>query len=173
MYVLYLFFFFQAEDGIRDYKVTGVQTCALPISDISGGCVHVAARRKGDCARLYQRNGKRRQGRDRQGAAARRRIRAGSAPGVAPSALPARADRRPGGQQPEAYRGDVQSVRGARPPGRLNMFSLMRAVHQRAPGTLRSSPQSTVRSASAPVPGKPSTVFTARSRSSTSNGSVK
>src|SRR5256885_2929318 len=29
---LYFFFFFQAEDGIRDYKVTGVQTCALPIS---------------------------------------------------------------------------------------------------------------------------------------------
>src|ERR1039457_781417 len=29
--VYYLFFFFQAEDGIRDYKVTGVQTCALPI----------------------------------------------------------------------------------------------------------------------------------------------
>src|SRR2546426_591875 len=28
----YMFFFFQAEDGIRDYKVTGVQTCALPIS---------------------------------------------------------------------------------------------------------------------------------------------
>src|SRR5256885_13156810 len=26
-----LLFFFQAEDGIRDYKVTGVQTCALPI----------------------------------------------------------------------------------------------------------------------------------------------
>src|SRR2546426_12656402 len=30
--VSYCFFFFQAEDGIRDYKVTGVQTCALPIS---------------------------------------------------------------------------------------------------------------------------------------------
>src|SRR5256885_9649551 len=29
------FFFFQAEDGIRDYKVTGVQTCALPISAAS------------------------------------------------------------------------------------------------------------------------------------------
>src|SRR5256885_6004859 len=29
---LRFFFFFQAEDGIRDYKVTGVQTCALPIS---------------------------------------------------------------------------------------------------------------------------------------------
>ena len=27
-----LCFFFQAEDGIRDYDVTGVQTCALPIS---------------------------------------------------------------------------------------------------------------------------------------------
>src|SRR5205807_2067429 len=27
----FFFFFFQAEDGIRDYKVTGVQTCALPI----------------------------------------------------------------------------------------------------------------------------------------------
>src|SRR2546427_855740 len=29
---LFLFFFFQAEDGIRDLTVTGVQTCALPIS---------------------------------------------------------------------------------------------------------------------------------------------
>src|SRR3712207_8828830 len=28
---LYVFFFFQAEDGIRDIGVTGVQTCALPI----------------------------------------------------------------------------------------------------------------------------------------------
>src|SRR2546430_8235675 len=27
----YYFFFFQAEDGIRDLTVTGVQTCALPI----------------------------------------------------------------------------------------------------------------------------------------------
>src|SRR2546426_651550 len=30
-------FFFQAEDGIRDYKVTGVQTCALPISALDRG----------------------------------------------------------------------------------------------------------------------------------------
>src|SRR5437016_7049264 len=28
---LFFFFFFQAEDGIRDWSVTGVQTCALPI----------------------------------------------------------------------------------------------------------------------------------------------
>src|SRR5436189_5430416 len=28
----FFFFFFQAEDGIRDTSVTGVQTCALPIS---------------------------------------------------------------------------------------------------------------------------------------------
>src|SRR5256886_7753415 len=31
IYLIY-FFFFQAEDGIRDLTVTGVQTCALPIS---------------------------------------------------------------------------------------------------------------------------------------------
>src|SRR5690606_41192611 len=31
-YVFFYFFFFQAEDGIRDFHVTGVQTCALPIS---------------------------------------------------------------------------------------------------------------------------------------------
>src|SRR5256885_9168417 len=38
------FFFFQAEDGIRDYKVTGVQTCALPI------WVHLRRGRLGDGA---------------------------------------------------------------------------------------------------------------------------
>src|SRR5687768_17965504 len=32
---LLIFFFFQAEDGIRDVAVTGVQTCALPISTTS------------------------------------------------------------------------------------------------------------------------------------------
>src|SRR5207302_6304746 len=31
----FLFFFFQAEDGIRDFHVTGVQTCALPICNSS------------------------------------------------------------------------------------------------------------------------------------------
>src|SRR5260370_19935033 len=31
-----IFFFFQAEDGIRDSSVTGVQTCALPISIVDG-----------------------------------------------------------------------------------------------------------------------------------------
>src|SRR2546427_936966 len=35
--VAYFFFFFQAEDGIRDLTVTGVQTCALPISDSHAG----------------------------------------------------------------------------------------------------------------------------------------
>src|SRR6266511_3968340 len=33
------FFFFQAEDGIRDFHVTGVQTCALPIA--RGGAMQV------------------------------------------------------------------------------------------------------------------------------------
>src|SRR2546422_6661877 len=35
MVVLSYFFFFQAEDGIRDVAVTGVQTCALPILAIT------------------------------------------------------------------------------------------------------------------------------------------
>src|SRR5256885_5338272 len=34
-FIVYSFFFFQAEDGIRDYKVTGVQTCALPIFTVN------------------------------------------------------------------------------------------------------------------------------------------
>src|SRR2546428_5875064 len=48
MYVILLiwhfFFFFQAEDGIRDLIVTGVQTCALPISyaQIAGGALRSA-----------------------------------------------------------------------------------------------------------------------------------
>src|SRR5260370_20324644 len=33
----YFFFFFQAEDGIRDSSVTGVQTCALPICQFTFG----------------------------------------------------------------------------------------------------------------------------------------
>src|SRR5437762_10036606 len=32
LFLFFYFFFFQAEDGIRDTSVTGVQTCALPIS---------------------------------------------------------------------------------------------------------------------------------------------
>src|SRR5690606_40275840 len=35
-------FFFQAEDGIRDFHVTGVQTCALPISRIVVGGSFIA-----------------------------------------------------------------------------------------------------------------------------------
>src|SRR2546430_8858545 len=38
LWVCVVFFFFQAEDGIRDLTVTGVQTCALPILCITGMC---------------------------------------------------------------------------------------------------------------------------------------
>src|SRR5207245_4326243 len=38
-----MFFFFQAEDGIRDATVTGVQTCALPISMSTRGKVLLGA----------------------------------------------------------------------------------------------------------------------------------
>src|SRR5437764_2783352 len=40
-----VFFFFQAEDGIRDTSVTGVQTCALPISPAFAGATASPARR--------------------------------------------------------------------------------------------------------------------------------
>src|SRR5256885_12831524 len=62
------FFFFQAEDGIRDYKVTGVQTCALPICHERGRAFRVllsvpAARTRGEGDR---------RGTPRRGARARR-----------------------------------------------------------------------------------------------------
>src|SRR5205823_11974475 len=40
---VYFVFFFQAEDGIRDKLVTGVQTCALPILARSSACTECAA----------------------------------------------------------------------------------------------------------------------------------
>src|SRR2546429_7133958 len=42
LWVIVVVFFFQAEDGIRDVAVTGVQTCALPISEVM-----MAIRRRG------------------------------------------------------------------------------------------------------------------------------
>src|SRR3712207_9375159 len=52
-----LFFFFQAEDGIRDIGVTGVQTCALPISYAArsavsgpGAAIRATARATGSMA---------------------------------------------------------------------------------------------------------------------------
>src|SRR2546429_3488168 len=42
--VLIVFFFFQAEDGIRDVAVTGVQTCALPIYGESQRVLELARR---------------------------------------------------------------------------------------------------------------------------------
>src|SRR2546425_4669237 len=56
--VVVSFFFFQAEDGIRDKLVTGVQTCALPICrDCRDRCGHRAARSRapapGSCTPGY------------------------------------------------------------------------------------------------------------------------
>src|SRR5260370_38750274 len=54
--MIYLFFFFfQAEDGIRDSSVTGVQTCALPISKFhtySFGNIMLIARQKPDATNV-------------------------------------------------------------------------------------------------------------------------
>src|SRR5215204_6406605 len=52
-------FFFQAEDGIRDHCVTGVQTCALPISPWSPGA---AGRGPGPCSRKERLGGSSDQG---------------------------------------------------------------------------------------------------------------
>src|SRR5947209_13284832 len=50
--VFWMFFFFQAEDGIRDIGVTGVQTCALPISPCTGRRAQVSDRRRCDVGLL-------------------------------------------------------------------------------------------------------------------------
>src|SRR6266498_1627785 len=50
-----IFFFFQAEDGIRDADVTGVQTCALPIS--KAGDLAAARETLADAANLAKRLG--------------------------------------------------------------------------------------------------------------------
>src|SRR5699024_12063858 len=41
----FVYFFFQAEDGIRDRNVTGVQTCALPISGVRPLCARPPRRK--------------------------------------------------------------------------------------------------------------------------------
>src|SRR2546427_4747051 len=69
-----LFFFFQAEDGIRDLTVTGVQTCALPIyckdtAEALQGAVD--ARCLADVARRYRGKRCRRHDRQRHGDADR------------------------------------------------------------------------------------------------------
>src|SRR2546430_11429960 len=46
-------FFFQAEDGIRDLTVTGVQTCALPISPRLKVCAGIRDRRKCHCCTAH------------------------------------------------------------------------------------------------------------------------
>src|SRR2546430_12223817 len=52
-----LMFFFQAEDGIRDLTVTGVQTCALPISVASARADATAAGRPAVAAPRARRRG--------------------------------------------------------------------------------------------------------------------
>src|SRR5207249_5354785 len=52
---LCFFFFFQAEDGIRDRNVTGVQTCALPISLTEARGAVFPQRRKDEARQLLAR----------------------------------------------------------------------------------------------------------------------
>src|SRR2546426_4632217 len=88
-YSIFFFFFFQAEDGIRDYKVTGVQVCS---SDLKADDCVVALDRSVDDARRALLP-------LRCHSQAQRRSRPPSRPGVAPTVLrgghPARAVRGP------------------------------------------------------------------------------
>src|SRR5258708_13955426 len=60
MFMVVVFFFFQAEDGIRDDLVTGVQTCALPIWGRSGGAAGAAVSCRRPGCRRGNRTGSRR-----------------------------------------------------------------------------------------------------------------
>src|SRR5690625_6536649 len=55
--MLVIFFFFQAEDGIRDGHVTGVQTCALPIYGFESDFIAQGKKMKSLRARMHH-NGK-------------------------------------------------------------------------------------------------------------------
>src|SRR6266542_4531445 len=66
MYIVF-FFFFQAEDGIRDATVTGVQTCALPICHWRTErilCFAAAKKRDVRPAKAYDRSEERRVGKE-------------------------------------------------------------------------------------------------------------
>src|SRR2546427_10830373 len=94
---LWTFFFFQAEDGIRDLTVTGVQTCALPISrGVPRGGGRVSPARRATGGRGGGSDARRRPlGRER---AARRRVRGRRGP-LARAPVPPR-DRRSGAPPP-------------------------------------------------------------------------
>src|SRR5690606_41086962 len=68
-----VFFFFQAEDGIRDFHVTGVQTCALPIYPDRRAPVRRRRTRTAgsDAGRPAQRRGRRRESGPRAAAGSR------------------------------------------------------------------------------------------------------
>src|SRR5438309_8663297 len=89
LFCILLFFFFQAEDGIRDGTVTGVQTCALPI---------------------WRRGVRRIRPRPGHGVVGARRVRAWSALGVEPGRADVGADRRAPPSTPLRWKRDRKSV---------------------------------------------------------------
>src|SRR2546426_10810951 len=121
---LYLlcYFFFQAEDGIRDYKVTGVQTCALPIWGQRAPSSRWADGYGSGGRRLHRRGGPGRGGEVHAGALARGAARRRGTPGDGGTA--ARRAGRGGGGAPGSAPVSPREVagRGARPvfraPGR-------------------------------------------------------
>src|ERR671926_1031407 len=102
------FFFFQAEDGIRDHCVTGVQTCALPICREHRPPPNVQPPRRGPCAGVG--------GRAQPGPAPAGSARAELAQGGADRAPRAR-PRRGGPRPPSAWKRQTDELRGAPDPG--------------------------------------------------------
>src|SRR5262249_59993427 len=82
------FFFFQAEDGIRDWSVTGVQTCALPISQGLAQAPRAGERAAGAVGR---RGGRRKEG--------QRRLQRDSRPAGQEHPVGARSEERRGGEE--------------------------------------------------------------------------
>src|SRR2546422_8186149 len=107
LFVFLFFFFFQAEDGIRDVAVTGVQTCALPISTRTRTW-HACSRASSEPRSTDE--GPRRD--DRHSHGWRSRLAAVSGAGVG---VRGREVGGPGGRPPG---GPVLRLRGAHQPGR-------------------------------------------------------
>src|ERR687898_525385 len=139
-------FFFQAEDGIRDYKVTGVQTCALPISAVAKAGHprdHAGDRPAGHGRGRSRRRRGARGGRPRAGSrrVALHRRHAGPAPGRGADARP---PRHPGERRRRRPAGLGARRRGAGPRhdrrGRTAGIGRGRAAAGLVVGTGRGAP---------------------------------
>src|SRR5207248_4342673 len=98
-------FFFQAEDGIRDRTVTGVQTCALPISLVVPVRPAAADRRDAAPGRADRPGGPRLGDRHGEAAIVRRGVFAGAGPLAGDPGAPGRSEERRVGKECRSWWG--------------------------------------------------------------------